>query len=53
MIGLCGSVYICSVSTKSNGTGVLYGAGAFTGGDRTVASGDTLNVTVTLTAAAA
>ena len=48
-----GGAFIISVSTKGGTTGVLYGAGAFTGGDRSVVSGDTLNVTVTCTAAAA
>lgn len=40
------------INTAATGTaGILYGGGAFTA-DRTVASGDTINVTVTLTAAA-
>jgi len=34
-------------------TGVLYGGGAFTGGDKVLSDGDLLSVTVTLTAAAA
>ena len=34
-------------STKGGATGVLLGEGNFTGGDRLVQSGDTLNVTVT------
>jgi len=39
------------VNTAETGTaGVLIGAGAFTVGDKLVSSGDTLNVTVTLTA---
>lgn len=48
-----GGCFITSNSTKGGTTGTLYGVGAFTEGDRTLASSDTLNVTVTLTAAAA
>jgi len=48
-----GGAFICSVSTKSGTTGTLYGVGAFSGGDRAMSSGDTLNVTVTATAASA
>ncbi len=46
--------FIASVGTKGGTTGVLYGEVAFTSGNtRAVESGDTLNVTVTLTAASA
>lgn len=48
-----GGAFICDDNTKGGGTGLLYGAGAFTGGDKTADSGDTLNVTVTCTAASA
>jgi hypothetical protein len=45
-----GGAFVVTNSTKSGSTGTLVGAGAFTGGDKSVGSGDTLNVTVTLTA---
>lgn len=45
-----GGAFIADNSTKSGGTGTLYGAAAFTGGDKSVSSGDTLNVSVTITA---
>jgi hypothetical protein len=42
---------LCTTQTKNTasngGAGVLYSAGSFTGGARTVASGDVLNVTYT------
>lgn len=46
-----GGAFICTAATGTSG--ILYGGAAFTGGDRSVANGDTLNVTVTLTAATA
>lgn len=48
-----GGAFITTNNTKGGTTGTLYGVGAFTGGDKSADSGDTLNVTVTLTAATA
>jgi len=48
-----GGAFMVSQNTKGGATGILYGGAAFAEGDRAVVSGDTLNVTVTCTAAAA
>jgi hypothetical protein len=47
-----GGAFVANNSTKSGGTGVLYGGGAFTEGNRSVVNGDTLSVTVTLSVTA-
>jgi len=46
-----GGAFVASAATGT--IGVLYGVGAFTAGNKGVSSGDTLNVTVTCTAASA
>lgn len=48
-----GGAFITTNSTKGGSTGILYGGGALTEGDRSLISGDSLSVQVTLTAAAA
>lgn len=47
-----GGAFVTTDNTKGGSTGTLYGGGAFSGGNRAVQSGDTLNVTVTCTATA-
>lgn len=42
-----GGAFLTSNNTKGGTTGTLFSAADFTGGDRSVASGDTLNVTYT------
>ncbi len=48
-----GGAFLVTLPTASQTSGTLYGGAAFTGGNRSVASGDTLNVTTTLSATAA
>lgn len=48
-----GGAFLVTNNTKGGTTGTLYGGGAFTAGDKVLDDGDTLNVTVTLTATAA
>lgn len=48
-----GGAFVVSDNTIGGTSGVLYGGGAFTAGDKVLDAGDTLFVTVTLTAAAA
>ncbi len=47
-----GGAFVATNSTKGGSTGTLYGGGAFTAGDKTLDDDDTLEVTVTCTAAA-
>ena len=47
-----GGAFVANNDTKEGTTGTLYGGGALANGNRTLADGDTLDVTITLTAAA-
>lgn len=47
-----GGAFLVTNSTKGGTSGTLYGGGAFSAGNKTLDSGDTLAVTVTLTASA-
>lgn len=46
-----GGAFLTTNNTKGGTSGTLIGAAAFSVGDRTLDDGDTLNITVTLTAA--
>ncbi len=48
-----GGAFVSTDNTKGGSAGTLVGVAAFTGGDRAVQNGDTVNVTVTLTAQSA
>lgn len=45
-----GGAFLTSNNTKGGTTGTLYAVGAFSGGNRSVVNGDTLEVTATFTA---
>jgi hypothetical protein len=47
--GTAKGAFLNSVATKDGTTGVLYSAGLFTGGDKTVTNGDTLSASYTST----
>ncbi|MFZ5610182.1 MAG: hypothetical protein ACOY99_11310 [Pseudomonadota bacterium] len=49
--GTVGGAFVATNATKGGTTGILMGGAAFAGGNRVVANGDTIDVTVTLTAA--
>lgn len=47
-----GGLFLTTSDVKGGTAGILYGVAAFNGGDRTLADGDTLQVTATATTAA-
>ena len=46
-----GGAFVCDDDTRGGSTGILYAAGAFTAGDKTLDDDDTLDVQATFTAA--
>jgi hypothetical protein len=48
--GIVVGAFLSSVATKDSATGILFSCGAFTGGNKTVAANDTLNVSYALAA---
>lgn len=51
--GMVGGAFVTTGSAKGGATGVLIGGAAFIGGDRSVAAGDQIEITVNLSAASA
>jgi hypothetical protein len=47
-----GGLFVTTGNAKSGTTGILYGGGAFTAGNKTIDDGDTLSVTVVCSASA-
>lgn len=47
-----GGAFICTNYTKGGTTGILYGGGAFSVGDKVLSNGDSLNVQVTASTSA-
>lgn len=49
--GTAGGAFVTTGSARGSADGILYGGGSFTSGNRSLLNGDTLNITVTLSAA--